>query len=140
MKQNYWVYQDCFIFKPEFNGSIIDYLDIIKQYNKLIFSNYNDLESSIKKINGEKFYSEKYNGSKFNVQLGNSLDKLINLTNLTFGEAFNQPLSSSLDQLVNLTHLTFDLYFNQPLENSLYKLINLTHLTFDSDFNQPLSN
>lgn len=44
MDVNYWIYEDYFIFKPEFNGLIDDYKDIIKNYFKLIFSNYDNLE------------------------------------------------------------------------------------------------
>jgi hypothetical protein len=134
----YWIYKDCFIFKPRFNSLIIDYLDIIKQHDKLIFSNYNNFKSSIKEINNH--YDRKYTSSDFNLPLGNSLDKLTNLTHITFGDSFNQSLSNSLDKLTNLTHLTFGLNFNQPLSNSLAKLTNLTHLTFSWDFNQPLTN
>jgi hypothetical protein len=40
--------------------------------------------------------------SKFNQQLFNLLDNLINLQKLTFGYDFNQPLANSLDNLINL--------------------------------------
>jgi hypothetical protein len=39
--------------------------------------------------------------------LGNSLDNLVNLQKLTFGNEFNQYLNNSLDNLVNLQELTF---------------------------------
>ena len=39
----YWIYNNIFIFKPHFNKSINDYIEIIKEHEILIFSNFNDL-------------------------------------------------------------------------------------------------
>jgi hypothetical protein len=39
--------------------------------------------------------------SKFNQPLANSLDNLIILQQLTFGDAFNQQLANLLDNLIN---------------------------------------
>ena len=38
MNADYWIYEDSFIFKPEFNGSLDNYIDIISNCDKLIFS------------------------------------------------------------------------------------------------------
>ena len=40
MNCNYWIYEDKFIFKPNFNEVINNYIVIIKDYKILIFSNY----------------------------------------------------------------------------------------------------
>ena len=42
--EDYWIYEDKFIFKPHFDISIDIYEDIICNYNELIFSDYNDLD------------------------------------------------------------------------------------------------
>jgi hypothetical protein len=86
-----------------------------------------------------------YFGGRFNKPLGNSLDYLVNLEEITFGHGssfFNKPLGNSLDKLVNLKSLYLGSNFNQPLGNSLDKLVNLEKLFFDGDgnFNQPLGN
>jgi hypothetical protein len=136
----YWTYEDYFIFKPEFNGSITDYSDIIKQYNKLIFANHNNLEASIETIKNEEDSECYIMCSKFDQPLSNSLDKSVNLTRIAFGGYFDKPLGNSLDKLVNLTHVSFDSKFNQPLSNSFIQSINLRYLTFGFEFNQPLTN
>lgn len=40
MNNNYWIYEDYIIFKPEFNKSIKNYINVIIFYHILIFSNY----------------------------------------------------------------------------------------------------
>jgi hypothetical protein len=140
MDLSYWTHEDYFIFKPDFNGSITNYLDIIKPHSKLVFSNFGDLNLCIEQDNfyPNNFYlDKKYIGSKFDQPLANSLDQLINMTHINFGYKFNYPLSKSLNQLRNLTHIYFGYWFNKPLGNSLDKLINLTHLTFSEYFNRP---
>ena len=57
-----------------------------------------------------------YKGLKFNKSLADSLLKLINLQQLTFGKYFNQPLANSLDKLINLQQLTLGREFNQKIE------------------------
>ena len=67
MNENYWIYEDSFIFKPDFNEPIDDYIDIIKNYKKLIFSNYNDLEICIETNNNfNNKYKNNCKSSKFN--------------------------------------------------------------------------
>ena len=39
-KKDYWILDNKFIFKPEFNEKIDKYYDLISNYNTLIFSNY----------------------------------------------------------------------------------------------------
>ena len=160
MNDVYWIYEDKFIFKPEFNESIDKYVDVIKNYSQLIFSDYDNLQIFIK-INNKYLpkYDKNYKESKFNhlliktlisltslkhltfsnlydKLLSNSLDNLTSLTHLTFGRVFNQPLLNSLNNLICLTHLTFGYNFNKPLEESLNNLSSLTHLTFGYNFNQ----
>ena len=51
MNNVYWICEDKFIFKPEFNESIDKYIDIIKNYSQLIFSNFDDFEICIETNN-----------------------------------------------------------------------------------------
>ena len=44
MNEDYWIYEDSIIFKPEFDKPLDDYIEIISNYKKLIFSNYDNLE------------------------------------------------------------------------------------------------
>ena len=146
MNADYWIYEDSFIFKPEFNGSLDNYIDIISNCGKLIFSNYDDVKVCIKTNN--KFddnYRENYNRSKFNQQIsGGVFDKLTQLQQLTFGFYFNQPVMLSygncgvFDKLTQLQLLTFGYSFNQPVGKSLDKLIQLKQLTFGVSFNKPV--
>jgi hypothetical protein len=48
MNCNYWIYEDKFIFKVNFNEVINNYIEIIKDYKILIFSNYKDLKICIR--------------------------------------------------------------------------------------------
>ena len=75
MNKDYWIYNDAFIFKQEFDGLIDDYINIISKYNKFIFWNYDDLELCIK-TNNKYDYKLKYKNSNFNQPLLNSLDNL----------------------------------------------------------------
>ena len=141
MEQSYWIISDTMIFKPEFNSKLDVYKEIITQYKKIIFSNYNDPEILLEtnnNYNGKYFYI--FKESLFNQQLSDSFSKLVNLEQLTFGKYFNHPLTDSLSNLINLQFLTFGIAFNHPLTDSLSNLINLQKLTFGMYFNQPLSN
>ena len=126
MNEDYWTSEDKFIFKPEFNEPIDKYVEIIKNYSQLIFSNYDDVESCIETNNLYSIkYRKNYKESKFNKPLGNSLNNLTSLTHLTFGWGFNQPLNNSLNNLKCLTHLTLGCCFNQSIEIPFY-IKNLT--------------
>ena len=107
MEEPYWIIADTIIFKPEFNYSLNKYVEIISQYKKIIFSNYDEPEIAIKKNNINYYY--KYNNimnkSLFNQPLSDLLSKLINLEQLNFGITFNQPLLDSLLNLINLKQL-----------------------------------
>ena len=77
--EDYWIWNDnTLVFKPEFNKPLDNYLNIIENYNKLIFSNYIDVKICIE-INNK--YKSKFDNyfleSKFN-QLVNNLPQ--NLT------------------------------------------------------------
>ena len=89
MDNNYWIYEDCFIFKPVFNEPIDKYVEIIKKYKKLIFENYNNLELCIEINNKHNLNYNNYIGSKFNQSLSNSLNNLTQLTHLSFGFEFD---------------------------------------------------
>jgi hypothetical protein len=51
MNCNYWIYEDIFCFKSNFNEVINDYVEIIKDYKSLIFSNYTDFKICIRTNN-----------------------------------------------------------------------------------------
>jgi hypothetical protein len=123
----------------------IDFNLINGDFNKIIFSDYDDIEICIKINNmyDDEYYNN-WTKSKFNqpIILTNNLTHLTfgyrfnqpiiltnNLTHLTFGYDFNQPIILTN----NLTHLTFGYYFDQPI----ILTNNLTHLTFGDCFNQP---
>ena len=68
--EDYWIYENKIIFKPNFSNKLDTYLDIISKYNELIFSNYNDYNITIKTNNKYyKKYHENYESSKFNQQV-----------------------------------------------------------------------
>ena len=109
--EDYWIYENKIIFKPEFNDKLDNYFDIISKYNELIFSNYDNYNITIKTNNeyNEYYeeYSENYKSSEFNQQV--KIPE--NITHLTFGDCFNQPVIIP----ENVTHLTFDNCFNQQV-------------------------
>ena len=120
MEEPYWIIADTIIFKPEFVNSLNEYVKIIFQYKKIIFSNYNEPKIATETNNK---YNSKYdniwNCSKFNQPLSDFLSKLINLEHLNLSYYFNRPLSDSLSNLINLQQLKMGYYFDQPLSNSL---------------------
>ena len=84
MNDVYWIHKDKFIFKPKFNEPVDKYIDIIKNYSQLIFSDYDDLEICIETNNQCLVkYRHKYIKSKFNKSLEDSLTNLSSLTHLT---------------------------------------------------------
>ena len=94
-------------------------------------------EKNISDDEKEKEIISDYLETKTEITLSNNynlslLNKMTNLTNLTI--EFNQPLENSLDSLVNLTNLTFSKYFKQPLKNSLDNLKNLEYLTINKNY------
>ena len=127
---DYWIHEDCFIFKPDFNEPIDNYIEIIKNYNKLIFSNHKHLASTTIINDKIKYFTP---GSKFNQPLTNSLDKLTNLTHLTLGYEFTHELYLS----PNIKILTLDCN-NQNLIDNLSNSIE--QLNFNQNFNLLLDN
>ena len=81
----YWISDDKFIFKPDFNKPLGGYLHIIANYNHLIFSNYNDLEIMIKTNN--------HNDSKHN--------KTPSIKKLTKSSFFNRLTNCLYPQSIN---------------------------------------
>ena len=77
-------------------------------------------------------------GGKLNQPLGDSLNSLEKLQMLSIGGNFNQPLGDSLNGLDKLQELKFLTNFNQPLDNSLNGLDNLATLEIRGEFNKPL--
>ena len=167
MDPPYWIVDSTIIFKPDFNDSLDDYLDIISNYEILYFSNftdpyiaqktnnvYNDQQNENKNLYSGSLFNKPFikfaNKKKFHkrlenklyyflgIPLDNSLSKFVNLRELTFGEKYNLPLDNSLFELTNLQKLTFGKDFNYPLGDSLSKLHNLRELTFGYWFNHSL--
>ena len=60
MNCNYCIYKDIFCFKPHFNRIINDHIEIIKNYKRLIFSNYADLKICIRTNNLYDFEYYRY--------------------------------------------------------------------------------
>lgn len=125
---DYWIVNNIFIFKSNFDEPIDDYVNIMLNYNKLIFSNYDDPFMAIKENNKiENIIISPYsndNPSKFNQKI--TIPN--NITQVFFGHGF--------DEIVNLhesiTHLIFGYDFNQEviLSNSL------TFIFFGYSFNK----
>lgn len=63
---NYWIHEKSLIFTPDFDEPLNKYFGLIKKSNKLIFSNYNDLDVCIKSNNCFSDNLNNYNKSKFN--------------------------------------------------------------------------
>jgi hypothetical protein len=125
--EDYWITDNKFVFKPQFNDYIDKYNELIRNHNTLIFSNYNNLNICLEKNNLEDIHNNNYKNSKFN----KLIVLLNNLTHLTFGANFNKRVL-----LPNsLTYLKFGWNFDQPvlLPDSL------THLTFGHNFNHIVS-
>ena len=137
---NYYISDDAVIFDCYFNQPLDRYTDIIKNYKKIIFSNYKDYKICLE-TNNEYIgkYNKHYKRSEFNQPIGGALNNLNNLTELTFGDGFNQPIDGALDNLNNLTKLTFGRSFNHPFSVLLGDLNNLTQLTFGEYFNHPVT-
>src|SRR3990167_3701518 len=106
--QNYWIYKNKIIFKPEFNDKLDDYINIISEYDELIFSNYDDYNITIETNNTHFFkYNTNHTSSSFNHQV--TIPE--NITHLIFGYDFNQQVTISQ----NVTNLTFGRMFNQQV-------------------------
>jgi hypothetical protein len=106
--EDYWIWnEDIFVFKPEFNKPLDDYINIIQKYDNLIFSNYSDITICIKTNNQYEYEFTKYYFNQAVINLPP------NLTHLTFGYYFNQEV---INLPPNLTHLTFGYYFNQEVD------------------------
>jgi len=129
---DYWIYNNILIFKPYFNKPLEStHYDLIREYGEVIFSNFNDPETTIEKNNNyydikndERIYYKIY--SEFNqpIQLIEGLKKI------TFGYSFNQPI-----QLVEgLEEIIFGYEFNQPIQ----LVEGLKKITFGKEFNQPI--
>ena len=108
MDTKYHIKDNCIYFNCNFNEPLDNYTDIIKNCTCIVFSNYDDYDVCIKiKNQYEEKYYKNYKHSKFNQPLGNSLNQLTRLKELTFGDNFNCPLENSLNHLTNLKELTF---------------------------------
>ena len=80
MNCNYYIYKDIFYFKPNFNEVMNDYIEIIKDYKSLIFSNCTDLKIVFGTNNlYDNKYHHNYLSSRYNQPLSNSLANLIML-------------------------------------------------------------
>ena len=74
MDEKYWIYHDYFIFKPEFDNPLDEYIEIIKENNitKLFFSDFNNLKICIQTNNCNSLdYNWYFIKSNFNIPLSN---------------------------------------------------------------------
>ena len=62
--EDYWIINNKFIFNPKFNSCIDIYIDLLSQYNELIYSNYVYIER-----NNKYDIDKNYIGSKFNQEV-----------------------------------------------------------------------
>ena len=144
------------LFDQSFNEPLTEYLDIISNYNIIIFNDYKlDIKQNYDNFytkyeddiyceilnnyrgpfndndNNKYILSRSYYGSIFN----QSIDNLpLSVTHLTLGYNFSQPINSLPS---SLTHLTFGGEFNHPIDNLPSSL---THLTLGYLFDQPIDN
>ena len=123
----YITISDTIIFEPEYNEPLD--INLISQYKKIIFSNYQLSEGICNAYENNIFNNFKLICSKFNQEV-NMLPLL--LTHLTFGTYFNQEVTNLP---LMLTHLTFGTHFNQEV-TKLPSFI--TYLTFGFKFNIPI--
>lgn len=78
--KDYWIYEDKFIFKPDFNNTLDKFYNLISNYNELIFSDYDNLDILLETDKNNidvKVEAKSYMGSKYNqpIQLNNHLLK-----------------------------------------------------------------
>ena len=99
-----YLISDTIIFEPQYNESLD--INLISQYKKIIFSNYQLSDGICEAYGNNIFNNFKWIRSKFNQEV-NLLPLL--LTHLTFGFYFNQEVTQLPHQL---THLTFGTNFN----------------------------
>jgi hypothetical protein len=132
-------------FDNEFNAPLGNSLNTLVNLETLSFSDeFNQpLGNSLNTLVNLKTI---YFGRDFNQPLGNSLINLTQLETLDFyHDVFHEPatfnidLGDSLNNLVNLRELNLGNGFNQPLNNSLDTLRNLRELNLGAIFNQQLN-
>ena len=129
----YQIVKQTVVFSWDFNQVLNDtILNDIASCDKIIFSNYEDLDTCL--ITDNKFdneYGKKRKKSKFNQRLDNLP---YSIKDLILGCSFNQRLDNLPPRIQNLT---LGYRFNQCLDNLPSSIINLT---LDETFNQPLDN
>ena len=66
--EDYWILnENTLVLKPEFDKPLDDYIDIISEYDNLIFSNYSNVKICVETNNKYKSeFNKYYLGSKFN--------------------------------------------------------------------------
>jgi hypothetical protein len=112
--QDYWIFKDWLIFKPQFNRELDN--ELLFRFNKLIFSNFCSLELCLETKNENNFpdcttdywYFKSYIGSAFDQ------DNIVlhdNLTHILFGYHFNQNIILP----PKLIYLNVGESFNQPI-------------------------
>lgn len=158
--KDFWIKNNIFIFKPEFNDSIEPYYNLISKYDSLIFSNISEPDMAFIKNSidclfccDEEFYNlsnknlaEIRENSVFNKQLslpnnikflvlGFNFNQLIDLpddlTSLFFGSYFDKPVKLPN----NLINLSFGYNFNRQIEFP----DSLINLSFGDSFNQSVN-
>ena len=123
----YWIYRDKFIIKPDFNGNLDKFNNLIKSHSQLIFSNYYDFDILFETNNKHvPKYDNEFVGSLFDKPI--KLDD--ELTHITLGYHFNQPITLNK----NLISLTLGNNFNQTIQ----LVEGLKSLTLGNQFNQPI--
>lgn len=134
-EKDYWIWDDIFVFKPEFNSNLEKYINLISKYDKLIFSEFSWF-GDVKRIYEECFFNKiiinndnDMDGSLFNSNIDILPD---NIVYLILGYDFNQQINKLPD---NLTTLIFSCEFNNLI---LQFPPNIQKLYFGTKFNQNL--
>ena len=102
---DYWIQDNKFIFKPEFNSSVQVYIDLISELDELIFSNYDDVNICVGTNNKyDENYKKNYKQSKFNCQ--------VELPKKLLGLSFNWEFNRQVELPKKLLGLSFGWCFN----------------------------
>lgn len=99
--EDYQIFDNKFIFKPDFNSSIDIYFHLISNHDELIFSDYDDINVCVKTNN---IYNKKYHHNCKLSEFNQKIELPINLRNAIFGYYFNQQIELP-DNLINLTFI-----------------------------------
>lgn len=134
-EKNYWIWNDIFVFKPEFNSNLEKYVNLISKYDKIIFSEFSSFDDT-KKMYEESFLNKIiiYNYHDMNASLFNENIDILpnNIKYLILGYDFNQQIKKLPN---DLEILIFSYSFNNKIFSFPQKI---QKLYFGNKFNQDI--